>query len=41
MPEQILNLARFLRENAGVEGFELADTMKGLMGIAPNSRHIR
>jgi len=30
-PEQILNLARFLRENAGVEGFELADTMKGLM----------
>ena len=30
-PEQILNLARFLRENAGVDGFELADTMKGLM----------
>ena len=30
-PEQILNLARFLRENAGVEGFEFADTMKGLI----------
>lgn len=30
-PEQIVNLARFLRENSGVEGFELADTMKGLL----------
>lgn len=30
-PEQILNLARFLRESAEVGGFELADTMKGLM----------
>jgi flagellar protein FlaG len=30
-PEQIVNLARFLRENSGVNGFELADTMKGLL----------
>ena len=30
-PEEIVNLARYLRENAGVEGFELADTMKGLL----------
>ena len=30
-PEQIVNLARFLRENSVVEGFELADTMKGLL----------
>ena len=30
-PEQIVNLARFLRENSGVERFELADTMKGLL----------
>ena len=28
-PEEIVSLARFLRENAGVGGFELADTMKG------------
>lgn len=30
-PEEIVNLARYFRENAGVEGFELADTMKGLL----------
>ena len=30
-PEEIVSLARFLRENAGVGGFELADTMKGLL----------
>ena len=30
-PEEIVNLARYLRENAGVEGFEFADTMKGLL----------
>ena len=30
-PEEIVNLARYLRENAGVAGFELADTMKGLL----------
>jgi flagellar protein FlaG len=30
-PEEIVNLARYLRESAGVEGFELADTMKGLL----------
>ena len=30
-PEQIVSLARFLRESEGVGGFELADTMKGLL----------
>ena len=30
-PEEIVSLARLLRENAGVGGFELADTMKGLL----------
>ena len=30
-PERIVNLARFMRESTGAEGFELADTMKGLM----------
>ena len=30
-PEEIVSLARFLRENVGVGGFELADTMKGLL----------
>ena len=30
-PERIVNLARFMRESTGAGGFELADTMKGLM----------
>lgn len=29
--EEIVNLARFLRENAGVGGVELAGSMKGLL----------
>ena len=30
-PERIVNLARFMRESTGEGGFELADTMRGLM----------
>lgn len=30
-PERIVNLARFMRESTSAGGFELADTMKGLM----------
>jgi len=30
-PERIVNLARFMRESTSTGGFELADTMKGLM----------
>ena len=30
-PERIVNLARFMRESTSASGFELADTMKGLM----------
>ena len=30
-PEQIVSWARFVRESEGVGGFELADTMKGLL----------
>ena len=30
-PERIVNLARFMRESSSEGGFELADTMKGLM----------
>ena len=30
-PERIVNLARFMRESTSAGGFELAETMKGLM----------
>ena len=30
-PERIVNLARFMRESTGEGGFELAETMKGLL----------
>jgi flagellar protein FlaG len=30
-PERIVNLARFMRESSSEGGFELAETMKGLL----------